>query len=186
MKTNYCPRCYEEFDKEKILLENNICPYCDWSDSNYYFFLGGHLSQWSYCMFKLEGITFNCSEQYMMYKKAMLYNADDIAQKILSTSDASYQKRLGREVPINDFTLWDKHKFNIVVNGNLAKFSQDLEHKTVLLNTKNKIIAEASETDCIWGIGLDTSNPDIWDTEKWRGLNLLGKALMLVRSELDV
>jgi ribA/ribD-fused uncharacterized protein len=50
--------------------------------------------------------------------------------------------------------------------------------------TDNKIIVEASPTDCIWGIGMYETNPDIEDITKWRGLNLLGQAIMNVRSVL--
>ena len=50
-----------------------------------------------------------------------------------------------------------------------------------LLSTNDKVLVEASPTDCVWGIGLGKSNPDALDPTKWRGENLLGFALMTAR-----
>ena len=38
--------------------------------------------------------------------------------------------------------------------------------------------------DRIWGIGLSMSDPDRLDRRKWKGQNLLGYALMMVREKL--
>lgn len=63
----------------------------------------------------------------------------------------------------------------------MAKFSQNREMRRVLLETGDKILAEASPRDCVWGIGLGSGNPRARDPSNWRGRNLLGKALMRVR-----
>ena len=55
--------------------------------------------------------------------------------------------------------------------------------KTKLLQTDNRIIAEAAPRDCIWGIGLGNT-PKIQDFNVWRGTNILGITLMLVRLKL--
>ena len=39
--------------------------------------------------------------------------------------------------------------------GLVLKFSQDEDLKEYLLNTKDKILVEASPYDSIWGIGLN-------------------------------
>ncbi len=75
-------------------------------------------------------------------------------------------------------------KFDIVVNGNMLKFSQNEELKNFLLSTNNKILAEASPYDKIWGIGIGQDDKDAYNIDKWKGENLLGKALMKVREEL--
>ena len=63
----------------------------------------------------------------------------------------------------------------------MHKFSQNEKLKQFLLNTKDKILAEASPHDKIWGIGMAEDDKEILNPEKWKGENLLGKALMKVR-----
>ena len=43
------------------------------------------------------------------------------------------------------------------------------------------VLAECTVRDCIWGIGLSMTDPKRLELEKWRGQNLLGFALMMVR-----
>ena len=52
---------------------------------NYMFFWGGMFSNWyiSDDQFTVDGITYNCGEQYMMYQKAMTFNDKETAKKIL-------------------------------------------------------------------------------------------------------
>jgi hypothetical protein len=70
-------------------------------------------------------------------------------------------------------------------NDNAAKFGQHESLKTFLLQTGDRILVEASPFDHIWGIGMAASHPDAEKPENWRGLNLLGFALMEVRSRLQ-
>ena len=120
----------------------------------------------------------------MMYKKAELFNDFISMVKILQTSDPYVQKKLGRNVQGFKQQLWDKHKFEIVVNGNRLKFNQHNDLKEMLLLTKNLVIVEASPYDRIWGIGIGITDPKRFDEIYWKGENLLGKALMVVRNEL--
>ena len=43
-------------------------------------------------------------------------------------------------------------------------------------------VIEASPLDRIWGVGMEATHADIARPSTWRGLNLLGFALMEVRS----
>ena len=54
-----------------------------------------------------------------------------------------------------------------------------------IFKTENRTIVEASPYDKIWGVGLLEDDPLILDEKNWKGLNLLGKALMEVRSKLN-
>ena len=53
------------------------------------------------------------------------------------------------------------------------------------MNTGNQVLVEASPVDTIWGIGLAQDNPAAEDPDTWKGLNLLGFALMEVREQLN-
>lgn len=50
-------------------------------------------------------------------------------------------------------------KVDVVVKGNIAKFSQNEKSLDFLLSTDDKILVEASPKDTVWGIGLDESSP---------------------------
>ena len=51
--------------------------------------------------------------------------------------------------------------------------------------TGKNILAECAVKDRVWGIGLSMSDPDRFDLSKWKGQNLLGYALMMVRNKLS-
>ena len=150
-----------------------------------FFFSPDHyLSQWYPCRFIIDDIEFTCTEQWMMYAKAMLFQDLDCANAILATSSAKMQKNLGKKVTNFDDNIWNIHKKEIVFKGNFAKFSQNAELKTYLLSTKGKVLAEASPYDKIWGIGLSMDDEMRFNMTKWRGQNLLGEVLMQVREAL--
>ena len=144
----------------------------------------GYLSNWYISEFKIDSIKFSSMEQYMMYKKAIVFNDNKIAKEILETKDVSKIKALGRQVSNYNDTHWNGVRQIIIYKGLLEKFSQNKDLKKRLLNTGNDILAECAVQDKIWGIGLSMKDVNRWDMEKWRGENLLGFALMMVREDL--
>lgn len=153
--------------------------------NNYIFFLKGPFSQWYMSEMQENGTVFNCCEQYMMYHKAKLFGDLKTANKILASSDPLEQKRLGRIVANFNERVWNAHKEKIVYQGNFLKFSQNERLKEYLLSTGNNIIVEANKYDRIWGIGMYADDKNLLRTELW-GKNLLGKAIMQVRENLQV
>ena len=151
----------------------------------YYFFWKHQFGHWTKReMLDPDGITYNCCEQYMMYKKAKLFRDSDIAEKILAEPEPSNQQKLGREVSGYNSEIWNENKFGIVWYGNYLKFSQHSDLAERLISTGNKVLAEASPYDLVWGVGYAAESDEILDSENWRGENLLGKVLMSVRSAL--
>jgi len=144
----------------------------------------GCLSQWQKCKFEVDGISYNCAEQYMMAEKARLFGDEETRQRIMHEDSPDKIKQLGREVKGFDSEIWDQHKFEVVVKGNLAKFKQNPEMLKFLKGTGTAILVEASPFDRVWGIGLKEGDKDIEDAEKWYGSNLLGFALMVVRDQI--
>ena len=71
-----------------------------------------------------------------------------------------------------------------MVRGNAAKFGQHAAFRAFLLDTHDRVLVEASPVDAIWGIGLAQEDARALNPVAWRGLNLLGFALMEVRAHL--
>lgn len=142
-------------------------------------------SQWYPVFFKHDGINYPTAEHYMMYQKALLFKDNVIAFSILGTNSPAEAKRLGRLVKNYDEKIWQKERTKIVCNGNFLKFSQNPKLQEYLLSTGDKILVEASPYDRIWGIGMDVTNENKTNPEKWNGLNLLGFSLMEVRDEIN-
>lgn len=143
-----------------------------------------YLSNWYPSDFTVNGINFSSMEQYMMYQKALRFGDTKIADKILATDDVAKIKKLGREVQGYDDSVWNGVRQIIVYEGLTAKFSQNEDLKAKLLETKDVILAECAVRDKIWGIGLSMTDEKRFDKDKWKGQNLLGYALMLVREHL--
>jgi ribA/ribD-fused uncharacterized protein len=141
-------------------------------------------SQWWLNNFVVEGINYPTAEHWMMAKKAILFQDHEILEKILQAKSPAEAKKLGRKVKNYQEEVWLANRYGIIKEGNFHKFSQNQALKDFLLNTTDRVLVEASPVDSIWGIGMATDNPDIENPEKWKGLNLLGFALMEVRDEL--
>lgn len=139
------------------------------------------LCQWYPSRFEIDGEMYSCAEQYMMAQKARIMGDEDTRTKIMCETAPEAIKKLGRDVKNFDAEKWDALSLNIVIKGNIAKFGQNPQLLGYLLSTGNKVLAEASPYDRIWGIGMDESEARELYPHKWRGQNKLGFALMEVR-----
>ena len=144
----------------------------------------GYLSNWYQSSFIVKDRSFSSMEQYMMYWKAVCFHDIEIASRIMKTDDVSEIKQLGRLVSEYDDNVWNGIRQIIVYEGLLAKFYQNDALKQQLKSTGNAILAECAVKDKIWGIGVSMQDPARFDKAKWKGQNLLGYALMMVREKL--
>lgn len=124
----------------------------------------GYLSNWYLSDFSVDGIEFTSMEQFMMYRKAICFGNEAIAKEILASKDVAYIKKLGRLVANYNENIWNGLRQLIVYEGLRAKFS--------------------AVKDRIWGIGLSVNDPMRFDINAWKGKNLLGYSLMMVRDNL--
>lgn len=144
----------------------------------------GYLSNWYPSKFTVDDVTFSSMEQYMMYKKAVCFRDKNTAEKILATNDVAEIKALGRLVADYNESYWNGVRQIVVFEGLIAKFSQNEDLKKLLKATENAVLAECAVKDRIWGIGLLMNDPERFEIDKWKGQNLLGYALMMVRERL--
>ena len=159
-----------------------------------YLFFWGHtvsgkvtktcFSQWYPSPFEVEGITYPTAEHWMMAKKAERFGDHAAKKAILASADPKAAKAAGRAVRGYDGAVWDAARFDVVVEGNRHKFDAHPELRAYLLSTGEAVLVEASPVDAIWGIGLAADHADVARPSAWRGLNLLGYALMVVRQAL--
>ena len=120
-----------------------------------------------------------------MFSKARPFGDDSALSGILATDDPLEQNNLGRQVRHFDQEFWQEQCENIVLRGNLAKFSQNEDMRLALLPTGRRRLAEASSHDNLWGIGLRTFDYRASSPGTWRRSILLGQALEHIRETLD-
>lgn len=146
--------------------------------------VNGYLSNWYISYFNVQGMRFSSMEQYMMYSKAMLFKDTEIAARIITTRNVREIKALGRQVRNFSEGTWISERENIILKGLYAKFTQNKDLGLKLINTGNEILAECAVKDKIWGIGLSMKDERRFNVDQWRGMNLLGKCLMIIRSNI--
>ena len=89
----------------------------------------------------------------MMSEKVKLVGDIAARRNIMASPDPSHQTYIGRSVSNYYLELWERQHGDIVLRGNHAKFSAP-PLRQAFLDTGDKILAEASPYDLIWGIGL--------------------------------
>lgn len=140
-------------------------------------------SQWYGAPFVVDGNRYPTAEHFMMAEKALLFGDSATRELVLNAPNPGAAKALGRQVRGFDEDTWMEHRFEIVVRANQAKFSQNPELGAFLKQTGSRVLVEASPVDRIWGIGLAQDDEKANNPNQWRGLNLLGFALMRVRDD---
>ena len=168
-------------DENDLLdIEDEVHPHWD-EDPNYYFFWGGHCSQWVESPFEEFGETFNTAEQFMMAAKAKVFGDDETYARIMATQAPSEQKKLGREVKNFDAEKWNAVARDYVTLGNYNKFTQNADFLKFLIVRIDRFFVEASPYDKIWGIGLAEQAPGIENPANWKGTNWLGQCINRAR-----
>lgn len=142
------------------------------------------LSQWWPSPFVVDGRRYATAEHWMMAAKARLFQDAGAERAVLAAEHPAQAKKAGRLVRGFDEETWERERFRIVVEGGVHKFAADPALRAFLRNTGERVLVEASPVDRVWGIGLTADDEAARDPERWRGLNLLGFALMEARAEL--
>jgi ribA/ribD-fused uncharacterized protein len=112
----------------------------------------GFLSQWYPAPFTAPSLSpsapatsFLTTEQYMMYRKAMLFCDTETAEKIMTAMTPAEHKALGRQVKNFDKEKWVGNRDIIVEEGNWNKFKNAKEGprlRELLLETGERELVE--------------------------------------------
>ena len=114
-------------------------------------------------------------------------------KKIVRARDPVEAKALGLQVLTKK--IWRHYRYKFMLHAVRHKFSQDPSLGKLLLSTKDNPLVEATSYDPLFGISLyqykqrdskgckvDETAFDVYPKD-WFGVNILGLALMRVRSE---
>ncbi|WP_405882805.1 NADAR family protein [Streptomyces sp. NBC_01136] len=142
------------------------------------------LSQWWPSPFMVDGVSYATAEHWMMAGKARLFGDAEAERSAIEARSPALAKKAGRLVRGFDEAIWERERFGIVVEGSVHKFAVHPELRAFLLGTGARVLVEASPMDRVWGIGLAADDERTASPERWRGLNLLGFALMEARERL--
>ncbi|MFE0695650.1 NADAR family protein [Streptomyces sp. YPW6] len=142
------------------------------------------LSQWWPSPFTVDGVVYASAEHWMMAGKARLFGDPEGEAAAVAARSPGAAKKAGRLVRGFDEDVWIRERFALVVAGSVHKFGQDPELAGYLLSTGDRVLVEASPVDRIWGVGLTADDARTERPREWRGLNLLGFALMEARERL--
>lgn len=150
------------------------------------FFWGSIFSNWHPCEFEFDDKEFGThkfknTEQAFMWLKAKYFQDEETAEEILVNPNPRTSKKLGRKVKGFDDEKWAMVSYVYMIAVNASKYIQNEDLKQTLFSTAGKQLVEASPFDKIWGIGISKDDDDCLDEHKWKGMNLLGKALDVVR-----
>jgi ribA/ribD-fused uncharacterized protein len=141
-------------------------------------------SQWYDAGFELDDVHYATAEHYMMAEKARTFGDLEAAQEILASRSPDEVKKIGRRVKNFNAEIWSERSVDVVLKGNLAKFSQNPKLGAWLRDTQSRILVEASPEDAIWGIGLHRDDPNAKNPSVWPGKNFLGFTIMTARDHL--
>ncbi|MEW9517150.1 NADAR family protein [Streptomyces tubercidicus] len=141
-------------------------------------------SQWWPTAFTVDGVRYATAEHWMMAGKARLFGDAEAERQVLKAHHPQQAKNAGRRVRDFDEETWQRHRFDLVVEGSIHKFGRHTALREYLLGTNSRVLVEASPVDRIWGIGLTADDERAADPARWQGLNLLGFALMAARQRL--
>ncbi len=170
-----------EVVKEKLYINGTAYPACYFHKPEEQ---NGFLGNWYMSDFTLDNIKFSSMEQYIMYRKCMIFEDSSSAQKIMRTSNPAEQKEIARNATGYHEVVWSGIRQVVLLHGLIEKFSQNSELKEALLATDDAFLVESANSDKIWACGAGLYNDDRKNIYKWSGKNILGFALMETREML--
>uniref|UniRef100_A0A914NMI4 NADAR domain-containing protein n=1 Tax=Meloidogyne incognita TaxID=6306 RepID=A0A914NMI4_MELIC len=143
------------------------------------------LSNFHPCEIFINNYKYSSSEHYYQQRKAATLGAsqeliDSIPKYTCALAKYS-AKKLEKEATIDQLEEWQKIKIEVMKRALFSKFSQNTNLLSILMETGDAILVEASPSDNFWGAG--TYEATILREKRWPGANVMGKLLSNLRSE---
>ena len=109
----------------------------------------------------------------------------DLIDDILNAPAAKDVKEISKGISCIAVDWDEDEKDQVMEQIVREKLRQVLGVKEALLDTKDRIMAEAVQSDVYWSCGLTKDAARVTDPAKWPGQNRLGKLWMKLRQELQ-
>lgn len=163
-----------------------MSPLTDWSEGDPVLFYSGknwRFSNFAAVRFEWNGRIWSTAEhayqarKFRHPKQASLYQLD--AQRVFNVIRSANDPGIAKEIahsPKHTHLIsptWEQDKLEIMCEIKLEQIAQNPKLQQNLLDTGSAILVENSSTDSFWGRGPN-----------WRGKNMLGVIIMLIRDEL--
>lgn len=149
----------------------------------------GFLSNLYPSEFRYMDMQFENAEQYLTYMKAHICGDEEMEEKVMQGEEPRLIRRMRRRMDQeNEISqkLWPEIRQEVARWGVRQKFLQNQALQEELLATNYALLAEASDANEVWAIGLPMEEYKKYKPGNWKGQNLMGKVLMDVRRELRV
>merc|ERR1712070_998508 len=133
-----------------------------------------------------KGETIQCehANKALHCTKASFFGDEANFNEIRAEIDPKKCQALGRNCKDFNDDKWPPVVDTVAYEVVLQKFRSDSVLKELLLSTGSAVIGESS-TNKLWGIGVEHSDAKVQQPEEWPGKNVLGRALMKARDELQ-
>lgn len=153
-------------------------------DKSYFIFSNGYslLSNSHFTPFVIDKVRYRSVEQFMWASRA-LYFKDYLAHQAIMEE---WSARKYKEIKIEnfDFNKWRQRHSDLLEQALHAKFTQHQKSTEKLMSTGKSIIVYATKYDRVLGNGLELTDELNIKEDQWKGLNILGTILMLLRDRL--
>lgn len=145
----------------------------------------GYLSNLYPSTFTYLDNTYETAEQYLGFMKAHVCKDEETEEKVMK-AEPLLARRIRRRMELENETvdLWSEIRQEVMLWGVRQKFLQNQDLCEKLLSTNYALLAEATDSNQVWGIGLPMDDYKKYKPGNWTGQNLNGKVLMDVRREL--
>lgn len=115
--------------------------------------------------FSIGDMSFSCVEQYLALAKASLAKNESLAKRAMDTKEPSEHKAILNQLQQEVQESWAELAPQIILPAIQAKFQQNPDLATLLIDTYPLAIGEASK-DALWGVGMSLEHKDVMDTSK--------------------
>ena len=177
---------YTVDDLHKLPVDLSGDHICSKSDPHTYGFFGclHPFLNFYQVQFNFQGHTYHSSEQMIQHLKATYFDAEDIPEQILKTTNALECKNLARDIPNYNHECWNSIAKELCEGGTKAKFMQNPPLQSILTKMDRRVIAECC-LDQMWGTRVPLYDEQALNQYNWVGQGILGKILEEIREELS-